>query len=103
MRLFAAAALVLAMSFPAVACDVTKDQVIATLNNDGTTFIEVPEDMLAQFVAKTAALAGVKAEDVVSAIVAKIGGLAMFGVETKDGCFSPNPIPLPGQAVGVGA
>lgn len=102
MRLFAAAALALALSFPAVACDVTKQQVVDTLAQNGVPFKDVPAEMLPDFAALAAPIAGVKAEDVTGALIADFGGLIMYGLETKDGCFSPKPIPLPGQAVPSG-
>lgn len=101
--LIAAAAFALALTFPAFACDVTKQQVIDTLNANGMAFAEVPGDKLAEFAAMAAPMAGVKAEDVIGALIADLGGQGVYGLETKDGCFSPQPIPLPGQGAGVGA
>ena len=101
MRLLAAAALALAMTFPAIACEMTKQQVIDTLNSNGIAFAEVSPKALADFAASAAPMAGLKADDVIGAIMADLGPFGAFGLETKDGCFSPAPIFLQGPGVGA--
>ena len=104
MRFLAAAALALALSFPAVACDVTKQQVIDTLTQNGVPFKDIPAELLPDFLASVAPIADVNVDDVTGALLADFGGLIMYGLETKDGCFSAKPILLPGQVpAGVGA
>lgn len=74
-------------------CVETMSSVEATLQADGATYEIIGPDNLAAFALRVFPLTGVPASEVTGAIVA-FDGLA-FGIETKDGCFSPAPIMLP--------
>ena len=89
----ACAAYFTSLSAHGAECVETMSSVEQTLQADGATYEIIGPDNLAAFALRVFPLTGVPASEVTGAIVA-FDGLA-FGIETRDGCFSPAPIMLP--------
>lgn len=83
-------------------CVETMSHVEATLTGSGVPYMVIDADDLAAFAEQVAPITGLAASDVTGALVADVGAGLVFGVETADGCFSPQPMLL-ATAPGLGA
>ena len=101
----AVAGLAAALSTAAVSaepvCVETMEHVVSILESHGIKYEMVPADKLGLFAATVKPLTGVEPSEVTAALIAGFD-VPAFGLQTKDGCFSPQPIPLV-QAAGVKA
>lgn len=107
----AVAAVAAALSIPAVAeeaaptpiCAETMEHVISMIEAKGGEYISLTGVELVAFAERVAPITGVPAGEVTGALIVEFGGVPVFGIEMKDGCFSPGPIPLPVVPAGVRA
>ncbi len=102
----AVAGLAAALSTAAVAqdtpaCAETMEHVVSILDKYGVSYEMVPADKLELFAATVKPLTGVEPSDVTAALIAGFD-VPAFGLQTKDGCFTPSPIPMAAVA-SVGA
>ena len=86
---------------PAPVCAETMEHVVSILDRMNVGYIILSGEDIAAFAEQVAPITGVPAADVTGALIAGFD-VPAFGLQTKDGCFSPQPIPLV-QAAGVKA
>ena len=93
----AVAAIAAALSSPAVsaepACAETMEHVVSILDSHGITYEKIPADKLGLFAATVKPITGIEPSEVTAALIAQFD-VPAFGLQTKDGCFSAQPIPL---------
>lgn len=95
MRLALAAAFAL-LAVPSFAqdsiCTATLAEIEGILSSHGVTYMLIDPAKLAEFAEETKDKSGEDPANVTAALIADFGDRVVFGVETKDGCFSPEPI-----------
>lgn len=75
-------------------CVETMDHVRSVLDGHGISYNLIKPEDLAAFAEQVKPMTGAEPEDVTGALVADFGSALAFGVETSDGCFSPQPMVL---------
>lgn len=98
----ACAAYFTSLSAHGAECVETMPNVESTLSGQGVPYMVIDADDIPAFAEQVQPITGVAASDVTGALVADVGAGLIFGIETSDGCFSPQPM-LFATASGPGA